>query len=161
MIRRPPRSTLSSSSAASDVYKRQALVRLTTEFAGPCLEWLSDQHGIPFEVLEGFLYPGHSRLRMHTVPEHTGSSLLQRLHQSVAKREIPVLCEATVSGLFVNNHQKVHGVRVLRSDGSTEDLGCRTLVMACNGYGGNAKLLKRFIPELEGCLLYTSPSPRD
>src|SRR5664279_3730839 len=28
MIRRPPRSTLSSSSAASDVYKRQILVRL-------------------------------------------------------------------------------------------------------------------------------------
>src|SRR5674536_394894 len=28
MIRRPPRSTLSSSSAASDVYKRQALCRL-------------------------------------------------------------------------------------------------------------------------------------
>ena len=128
----------------------EALVRLTTEFAGPCLEWLSDQHGIPFEVLEGFLYPGHSRLRMHTVPEHTGSSLLQRLHQSVAKREIPVLCEAMVSGLFVNNHQKVLGVRVLRSDGSTEDLGCRALVLACNGYGGNAKLLKRFIPELEG-----------
>ena len=71
----------------------EALVLLATEFAGPCLEWLSDQHGIPFEVLEGFLYPGHSRLRMHTVPEHTGSSLLQRLHQSVAKREIPVLCD--------------------------------------------------------------------
>eukprot|EP00658_Telonema_sp_P-2_P031132 TRINITY_DN23366_c0_g1_i6.p2 TRINITY_DN23366_c0_g1~~TRINITY_DN23366_c0_g1_i6.p2 ORF type:complete len:102 (-),score=46.13 TRINITY_DN23366_c0_g1_i6:324-629(-) len=30
MIRRPPRSTLSSSSAASDVYKRQALVQLLT-----------------------------------------------------------------------------------------------------------------------------------
>src|SRR5664280_3855749 len=29
MIRRPPRSTLSSSSAASDVYKRQVLVALT------------------------------------------------------------------------------------------------------------------------------------
>src|SRR5664280_3891093 len=33
MIRRPPRSTLSSSSAASDVYKRQLLVRPGTELA--------------------------------------------------------------------------------------------------------------------------------
>src|SRR5664279_5361395 len=34
MIRRPPRSTLSSSSAASDVYKRQILVALTIAGAG-------------------------------------------------------------------------------------------------------------------------------
>ena len=53
----------------------EALVRLTTEFAGLCLEWLSDQHGIPFEVLEGFLYPGHSRLRMHTAVSYTHLTL--------------------------------------------------------------------------------------
>src|SRR5665648_1138880 len=32
MIRRPPRSTLSSSSAASDVYKRQVLIFINKEF---------------------------------------------------------------------------------------------------------------------------------
>ena len=36
---------------------------------GPALEWLADRHGIPFEVLEGFLYPGHRVARMHAVPE--------------------------------------------------------------------------------------------
>src|SRR5664280_3775975 len=40
MIRRPPRSTLSSSSAASDVYKRQVWINVT---ANPTAEWIARQ----------------------------------------------------------------------------------------------------------------------
>src|SRR5664280_3913350 len=39
MIRRPPRSTLSSSSAASDVYKRQVKILIST---GPGVGWIQD-----------------------------------------------------------------------------------------------------------------------
>src|SRR5665648_874803 len=42
MIRRPPRSTLSSSSAASDVYKRQVLARGCVEQDGAC-DWATDR----------------------------------------------------------------------------------------------------------------------
>eukprot|EP00658_Telonema_sp_P-2_P084326 TRINITY_DN9333_c0_g1_i4.p1 TRINITY_DN9333_c0_g1~~TRINITY_DN9333_c0_g1_i4.p1 ORF type:complete len:187 (-),score=29.65 TRINITY_DN9333_c0_g1_i4:664-1224(-) len=42
MIRRPPRSTLSSSSAASDVYKRQVSTQSTGVFALP--GWKTSQH---------------------------------------------------------------------------------------------------------------------
>src|SRR5678809_863180 len=40
MIRRPPRSTLDRSSAASDVYKRQGCVSLAVN-----LHWVHDPHG--------------------------------------------------------------------------------------------------------------------
>ena len=126
------------------------LVQLTTESAAPTLEWLSDHHGIPFELLEGFLYPGHSKLRMHAVPEHTGASLLHRLNESVVRKKLPLLCEAIVSDLFVDEMQKIQGVKVLRSDGSMETIGCQTMILACNGFGGNPELLNRFIPELAG-----------
>src|SRR5674536_374345 len=39
MIRRPPRSTLSSSSAASDVYKRQALYKIRFVVVADVLYW--------------------------------------------------------------------------------------------------------------------------
>src|SRR5665648_774950 len=52
MIRRPPRSTLSSSSAASDVYKRQASTKHTT----------TNANGLGFPTLE--TYPG--RIKMIT-----------------------------------------------------------------------------------------------
>ncbi len=125
------------------------VARMTTE-AGPTLEWLAAAHGLEFELLQGFLYPGHSVLRMHAVPEHTGTALLQRLLAATQAQPIDVLTEATVTDLFVDAHQRVRGVRVARSDGSTETVGCDALVLACNGYGGNPQLLQRFIPELAG-----------
>src|SRR5260370_436711 len=46
------------------------------ERAGPTLEWFADRHGVPFEVIEGFLYPGHSVLRMHATPRRTRADLM-------------------------------------------------------------------------------------
>src|SRR5664280_57719 len=40
MIRRPPRSTLSSSSAASDVYKRQVMDNLSSHKVNGVREWI-------------------------------------------------------------------------------------------------------------------------
>ncbi len=125
------------------------VARMTTQ-AGPTLEWLADSHGLEFELLQGFLYPGHTVLRMHAVPEHTGTALLQRLLAATRPHSIDVLTEATVADLFVDDQQRIRGVRVVRPDGSTETVGCAALVLACNGYGGNPELLRRFIPELAG-----------
>ena len=44
--------------------------------SGPAIEWLADRHGIPFQLVEGFLYPGHSVERMHCVPEKAGAALM-------------------------------------------------------------------------------------
>jgi fumarate reductase flavoprotein subunit len=37
---------------------------------------LQARHGIAFEVLDGFLYPGHSVRRMHALPQRTGAALM-------------------------------------------------------------------------------------
>src|SRR5680860_1900763 len=49
MIRRPPRSTQSRSSAASDVYKRQILLRSVKNGAGPIVAALRSA-GIPYLI---------------------------------------------------------------------------------------------------------------
>lgn len=49
--------------------------------AGPMIDWLMDRHGVELELVTGFLYPGHSRLRMHgpkAGPEPISSSLCSR-----------------------------------------------------------------------------------
>ena len=50
MIRRPPRSTLDRSSAASDVYKRQVTIGSTLQFAGniPYIKWYINGTHFPF-----------------------------------------------------------------------------------------------------------------
>ena len=119
-----------------------------TEAIGPALEWLEDEHGIPFEVLEGFLYPGHSRHRMHAVPERTGEALLTRLLQAVMAAGIPVMTDARVTTLFADEDGLISGVEVTRPDGTTELIGCDSLILACNGYGGNPKMVAANIPAM-------------
>jgi hypothetical protein len=50
-----------------------------TDEAAKRLRALLEQQGIVFEVLDGFLYPGHRVRRMHAVPEKTGAGLMSRL----------------------------------------------------------------------------------
>jgi fumarate reductase flavoprotein subunit len=121
---------------------------------GPALEWLAEAHGIPFEVLQGFRYPGHSRLRMHAVPEHTGSALMARLLAAAEAADIQILTDAHATTLYADAAGRVHGVRVERPDGSGEDIGCDNLILACNGYGGAPELVRRFMPEMGDALYF-------
>jgi fumarate reductase flavoprotein subunit len=124
-----------------------ALVRTVTEAIGPALEWLADSHGLEWQVLDDFLYPGHSRHRMHAVPERTGAALLQRLTAAAEKADIMIASGAHVTGLFVDG-RKIVGCRINRVDGGEEHLACAAIVLACNGYGGNADLVRKHIPEI-------------
>ena len=128
------------------------VTRAVCAISGPALEWLAEQHGIEFHVLEGFLYPGHSVARMHAVAEKTGAGLIGRLAQAAERAGVTLMTEAHVTALFVE-HDRVTGVRITRpritpSGGATEDIGCDTLLLACNGYGGNRAMVQQYIPEI-------------
>ena len=124
------------------------LVKQVTEESGPVLEWLADAHGLEWVVLDGFLYPGHRRHRMHTVPEKTGSALLARLLAAAGRAGVEIVTDARVTALYAVAGGGVRGLSVERPDGSTETIGCRALVLACNGFGGNRELVAHFIPEM-------------
>jgi fumarate reductase flavoprotein subunit len=124
------------------------------ERAGPTLEWLADRHGVPFEVIEGFLYPGHSVLRMHATPRRTGADLMGYLLAAAEAAGIPCMTNAHVVALFADESGLVAGVEVARPDGATETIGCAALVLACNGYGGDPALVRRYIPEMGEALYF-------
>eukprot|EP00658_Telonema_sp_P-2_P075124 TRINITY_DN64532_c0_g1_i1.p1 TRINITY_DN64532_c0_g1~~TRINITY_DN64532_c0_g1_i1.p1 ORF type:complete len:152 (-),score=51.84 TRINITY_DN64532_c0_g1_i1:300-755(-) len=84
MIRRPPRSTLSSSSAASDVYKRQ----VSTQSTGTCTSWsmpsqhvykllkrtsydmlgdATECHGEEIDAADGYVHLSHASELLETV----------------------------------------------------------------------------------------------
>ncbi len=121
---------------------------------GPALEWLATAHGMPFEVLQGFRYPGHSRLRMHAVPEHTGAGLMARLLAAAEAADVQIVPNALATTLFADETGRIHGVRFQRPDGNTEDVGCDRLILACNGYGGAPELVRRLIPEMQDALYF-------
>jgi len=54
----------------------------------------------------------------------------------------------------------VRGAEIVRGDGTREHIGCETLILACNGYGGNPDLVRRFIPEMADALYFGHPGNR-
>jgi fumarate reductase flavoprotein subunit len=128
------------------------LVRAVAEAAGRTVEWLADSYALPFEVIANFTYPGHSALRMHGLPSRTGAELIDCLRAAVEARGIPILTGAAAETLFVDDG-RIRGVALKRGT-STERIGCDTLVLACNGYGGDPALVRRFIPEMADALYF-------
>ena len=122
--------------------------------SGPTIEWLADRHGLEFVLVEGFLYPGHSALRMHAHPRRTGEALMTALLEAVNRAGIDIVTEAQVVDLYADDDGRVRGFACLRPDGRREDVGCGALVLACNGYGGNPEMVRRHIPEMADALYF-------
>ncbi|SCZ10074.1 FAD-dependent oxidoreductase [Microvirga guangxiensis] len=134
-----------------------ALVDLVVREVGPAIEWLSDAYGLAFSVVDDFSYPGHSARRMHGLPSRSGEELIDALRGAAEAAGIEILCEAHVTTLFVNDSGRVLGLRFARPDGTTEEIGCGQLILACNGYGGNKELVNRHIPSLAQALYFGHP----
>jgi len=121
-----------------------ALARLAADNIAPAIEWLADHAGFEWIVLDDFLYPGHSRHRMHAVPEKTGAALQARL--LAAATDIPIATNARATTLY-RTGDRITSVGVDRGD-RVEVIACGALILACNGYGGNPDLVAKHIPEI-------------
>lgn len=128
----------------------RAIVDAVCAASGPTIDWLAASHGIPFELVEGFLYPGHSLARMHAVPARTGAALMGALLSAVEAAGIDVVADAQVVQLIADAQGAVRGLCLRRRDGGLERVGCQSLVLACSGFGGNTRMVAEYIPEMAG-----------
>ncbi|MCI1192217.1 FAD-dependent oxidoreductase [Calidifontimicrobium sp. SYSU G02091] len=124
------------------------LVRAYTEAIAPALDALQQRHGLAFELLDGFLYPGHSVRRMHTLPARTGAALVGALTAAAERAGAMLVTDALVRELWVGDGDRVLGVGYTRPDGGVEHLACDVLLLACNGFGGHRALVAELLPEM-------------
>jgi fumarate reductase flavoprotein subunit len=139
---------------ASDIWRKargatdRAIVDAVARASGPTIEWLADRHGVAFKLVEGFLYPGHSVLRMHGTPHRTGEELESALLAAAARLGIDIVPSAVATDLYARADGRVVAVGFARPDGATEVVGCEALVLACCGFGGNKEMVRSHIPEI-------------
>ena len=134
-----------------------AMVRAVARLSGPTVEWLAERIAMPFEVIDNFTYHGHTRLRMHATPNRSGEELHGALLAAVEAAGVPIATEARVEDLVVDDAGRVLGLRVQRSGGEIEEIGCDALVLACNGFGANPDLLRRFAPDIAEAFYFGHP----
>jgi fumarate reductase flavoprotein subunit len=133
------------------------LAALAAQNSGLAIEWLADHAGIEWILLDEFLYPGHQRHRMHAVKERTGAALHTQLLSASNAQGIPVLTEARATTLWQGENGEIKAVGLTRPNGQEEIIACKSVLLACNGYGGNSNLVSTYIPEMANALYHGHP----
>jgi fumarate reductase flavoprotein subunit len=128
------------------------VVRAFTERIASAIDRLSEQHGIVFELLDGFLYPGHHVRRMHAVVEKSGASLMAQLERAANTAGADVLCNSTVTQLWLNDNDHVIGLGYESPGHPVQTIACDALILACNGFGGNPQMVREVLPEMANAL---------
>ncbi|MEO1459586.1 MAG: FAD-binding protein, partial [Pseudomonadota bacterium] len=126
----------------------------------PAIEWLGARHGVAWQVLEGFLYPGHGRARMHAVAEKSGEALHAGLLSAARMAGVEIATGAHADTLFVDAEGRIAGLGLTRPDGAQERIGCRALVLASSGFAGNRDLVARNIPRMAEAPNHAHPGNR-
>lgn len=124
------------------------IVMMLARESAPTVEWLVDNHQVPLTLVNSFLYPGHTVMRVHGTPNRSGTELMTALATAADKSGVDLLTSAIADELFADDDGTIRGVRVRRPGGSQEDIGCDALILACCGYAGNRDMLEEFIPEM-------------
>ncbi len=124
------------------------LARRVGDESGPTIDWLDDLHQVTLRLDPDWPPAfGHTRPRMHVTPGRTGADLMSRLAAACDRAGVPVLTQARMTDVFAAQG-RVTGVRYVRPDGSTADVGCDALILATCGFGGNRTMIERYIPDM-------------
>ena len=140
---------------AADIMRRtngtapEHLVELLTRESAPLVEWLVDEIEVPLRLVPDLKKVGHSVPRTHTPPGRHGTVLLETLERRAAAAEVLISPGNPVKRLVSDANGEVIGAVVQAGGSASEDrIGAAKVILACNGFGGNREMLRRFVPEV-------------
>jgi fumarate reductase flavoprotein subunit len=112
------------------------------------VEWLADVQGLAIELLTDMHYPGHTVDRCHTLPERHGSALVDHLaRRAVAHPRIDFLVPAVLEDVRFGD-AGVEAAVVRQPDGREEVVPTGAVLLATNGFGANAQMVRQHLPEI-------------
>ncbi|MGL3149007.1 FAD-dependent oxidoreductase [Microbacterium sp. A82] len=123
------------------------------------VEWLADSVGMDISLVTDFVYPGHSVPRCHTIPGHSGASMLNTLVNAVSAHEmIDVMTPARLVDVVMTDG-RVTGAVIETPDGR-EEIPTKAVLLATNGYGADAGMVTEHMPEIAAALYHGSEHSR-
>jgi len=111
------------------------------------IDVLADEVGLPLTLNRDAGRAGFSFLRLHNPPGRTGGPLIRALHDAFARFPNATFADETPgAGLVTDGQGAVTGV--LAGEGGAQRIGAKKVLLACDGFGGNREMLRRWIPEM-------------
>ena len=134
----------------------KSLARSLAHVSARLVTWMADDTGLPMSLVTDFPYPGHSRLRCHTVPGRSGRTMLAGLLDATRRQDtVALLSPARLTDVTVGG-DGVTAVTVTSPDGHEETIPTRAVLLATNGFGADADLVAKHIPEIAGAVYHGS-----
>ena len=123
----------------------RALCRKSVEV----IDLLADEVGLALALNTDAGRSGFSFLRLHNPPGRTGGPLIRALHDALGRFPNATFADETPgAGLVTDAQGAVTGV--LAGPSGAERIGAKKVILACDGFGANKEMLRRFIPEMAG-----------
>ena len=132
-----------------------ALVKRLTEVSAETVEWLVDHVGAKLSLVTAYKHIGHSVPRLHAPVSRKGQDLVDDLLRAAETRGIPLAVGNSVSALLTEDGRVV-GART-HANGTDAVIRAAKTILAVNGFGGNAELVRRFCPEIAGAQYFGAP----
>ncbi|PXY23988.1 FAD-dependent oxidoreductase [Prauserella flavalba] len=129
------------------------LARTLADVSAPLVEWLADSVELPLTLVTDFTYPGHAVPRCHSVPGRHGSLVVDHLARRVTEHpDIELLAPARLVEVPTDDEGHVRAAVVRYPDGAEEEIPTRAVLLATNGFGANAELVRTYLPEIADAL---------
>lgn len=114
------------------------------------VEWLVDSVGIHLDIVTDFIYPGHSRHRIHAPSTRKGEQIVKELRHVISNRKnILLVTQAPVKDLVaIEEDGGVIGLEVDIFGQGINRVRAKKVILACNGFGNNKEMLSKYIPEM-------------
>jgi len=145
---------------AEDILKKNKfesdneLTLALSKVSSPLVEWMADRLNVNFSLVTEFKYPGHRNYRMHAPPSRSGLELMKVLRKNVTDRDnIHLMLKSQVSNLITGEKGEVIGLELQTTNGF-QRIKANKVILATNGFGGNSKMVKQFIPEISESLYF-------
>lgn len=111
------------------------------------IDLLVDDVGLPLTLNTDAGRAGFSFLRLHNPPGRTGGPLIRALHAAIGRLPNATFADETPgAGLTVDARGAVTGVLV--GPQGRERVEAKKVILACDGFGANREMLRRYIPEM-------------
>jgi fumarate reductase flavoprotein subunit len=119
------------------------------EESGRLVDWLGSDMGVKLNLVTNFLYPGHSRHRIHAPSSTKGVQLVNQLLEA-AKRfpNLDTAYAAPAKRLAASRNGAVLGAEVDIKGVGINLARAKKTILALNGFGANRSMVSRYIPEM-------------
>ncbi len=124
--------------------------------SGTVIDWLWESEGIKLDLVTNFLYPGHSRHRIHAPRTTKGTWLVDRLLEAAARHDnLDIAYAATGRRLIARRSDSaVLGAEVDISGVGLNRARAAKTILALNGFGANKEMVAEYIPEMAEALYF-------